>query len=226
MGQPTPPTPGAPADAPTPPTPPTPALPPTPGPDPTEPVDVAALPANVQNLIKSLRREAGDHRTGKTAAEQQAQQAQERLNAMLKAAGFNPDGTEDIDPEKATAQLAERLEMAQNALWTYGVKSAMEGLGPATGANVPLVYDSQSFRDTLDDLLDGDPSTPEFRTVLEAKMREFVAANPAYAAQSGGTPTGTAPRPDPSQGTRGGAAPYDGNLTKAIAQHYAGLRTK
>lgn len=217
---PPPPAPGAPAPQPTPPS-------AQPGLDPNEPVDIINLPANVQKLITELRKENGAHRQGRTAAEQAATAAQQQRDAILRAAGLNPDGTEADDPEARMTEFATRAEQAEARLWTLGVKSHVYDLAAAAGANAKLVYNSNEFRDLLDDLVDDDPDTPEFRTALDGKLREFVAANPEYAATPAGhAPAGSpAPRPDPSQGPRGTAPQrFTGNLTEAVRDHYASLQ--
>jgi hypothetical protein len=185
---------------------------PTPtGQDPTVPVDVNALPPNVRKLIADLRRENGSHRQGRTAAEQAAAEAQQQRDAVLKALGINADGSEVEDPQARVTELAERAERAEAYAWTIGVKSNVYDLAASTGANPKLVFNSNEFRDTLDDLVAADPGSPEFRSALEQKMRDFVAANPEYASAAPSTtaapPPG--PRPDRSQGRGSSAEPVD-----------------
>lgn len=176
--------------------------PPTPpGLDPSEPVDMTVLPANVRKLIADLRKETGGHRQKATAAEQAATAAQQQRDAVLAALGVKSDGSEVDDPEARAVELAQRVERAEAYAWTVGVKSDVYDLAAATGANPKLIYACNDFRDTLDDLTDDEPGTPEFRTAIEQKMREFVAANPEYAATTS-TPSVAppTPRPDRSQG--------------------------
>lgn len=221
-GAPTPPpAPGAPAPQPAPNPSPTP-----PGPDPGAPVDIASLPANVQKLIGDLRKENGSHRQGRTAAEETATHAQAQRDAVLKALGINPDGSDVDDPEARAAELAGRAEQAEARIWTLGVKGHVYDLASTVGANAKLVYNSNEFRDTLDDLVDEDPDTPEFRAALEQKMREFITANPEYAGTATATPGAPgAPRPDPSQGGRGQPGQmFSGSLTDAIKTYYSQQR--
>lgn len=176
------------------------------GQDPNAPVDVNNLPPNVRKLIADLRKENGSHRQSRTAAEQAAQAAQEQRDAVLKALGINADGSEADDPQARAAELAERVERAEARAWTIGVKSDVYDLAAKAGANARLVYNSQEFRDELDDLVDQEPGTSEFRAAIEQKMRDFVAANPEYAAASSASAAApAAPKPDKSQG-RGSAA--------------------
>jgi hypothetical protein len=142
----------------------------------------------VQKLITDLRKENGTHRTGRTAAEAAATQAQQQRDSVLKALGLNPDGSATTDPEAAAAQLAERAEAAEARAWTLGVKTAVYDLAGNLGANAKLVYASNDFRDTLDDLVDDDPETKEFKDALKTKIKDFVEANPEYKASAGQGP--------------------------------------
>jgi hypothetical protein len=152
----------------------------------------------VQKLISELRTENGKHRTEKQTAAQTAAAAEEKLAAVLKAAGLNPDGTTTDDPAAAAAELAERAEAAEARIWSLGTRSAIYDQAADAGVNAKLIFNSDEFRDTLDDLVDQDPETPAFRAAVMQKMRDYVAANPEYA----GTKTPTGPRPDPGQGGR------------------------
>jgi hypothetical protein len=200
------PAPGAPAPTPTPqpPTPPTPT--PTPGPDPNTPVDVASLPANVQNLIRTLREENGTRRTAAQTAEQAKTAAEQRLAAMLKAAGFQPDGTAATDPEAAAARLTEERDQAKADAWESAVKLHIYGMAGRLNANAEALIDSVAFLDSLDDLVDKAPNSTEFKTSLEAKVQEAVTQNPARykagnaaptPARSGGEFTGGPPGAQP-----------------------------
>jgi hypothetical protein len=192
------------------------------------------------NLIESLREEkeqikaeraridaeSKEHKTGRTTAEQQAAEAKDRLKAILKAAGLNPDGTElPEDPEQLAARLAERAEAAEARVWTIGVKSAVYDQASAAGVNAKLVYNSNDFRDLLDDLVEQDPDTPAFRAVILQKMKDFVAANPEYATASAAEPPKpTNPKPDPSQGSRGETPTRSQGLAAAVSKAMASPR--
>lgn len=202
------------------------------GQDPAVPVDVNALPPNVRKLIADLRRENGSHRQGRTAAEQAAVAATEQRDAVLKALGINPDGTEVDDPQARAAELTQRAEAAEAYAWTVDVKSQVYDLAASTGCNPKLVYSSQDFRDTLDDLVDADPGTPEFKTELKRRMQDFVAENPEYAAASPAAtvPPPAGPRPDRSQGRGSAAEPVDFRTAspEAVSAELAkyGIRTR
>lgn len=153
---------------------------------------------------KALARKHEDQAKANRDAATQGSQAQQQLAAILAAAGLNPDGTPLDDPQALAEQLNQRAEAAEARIWTLGVKDAVYDQAGATGVNAKLIYSSTDFRDMLDDLVDDDPGSPEFRAAVATKMREFVAANPEYAAgpQSRfGAGGDGGPRPD------GGAAP-------------------
>jgi len=190
------------------------------------------------NLIEKLREdnerakaeanqyktENNQHKAGRTTAEQQAALAQERLNAVLKAAGLNPDGTEmPEDPAQLAAQFAERAQAAEARIWTLGVRDAVFTQAAAAGVDPELIYEAGKFRDTLDDLVDDDPDTPAFRTAVLQKMKDFAAANPKYAhtPPSADPPKPPTPKPDPSQGPRGDTPTRSQGIAAAVAKAMA-----
>lgn len=211
------PTPGAPATEPTPQTTPPAGLAPVVAPA-TE--DITSLPDWAQKQIRDARAEAAKSRTTakQTAAEEARQQT---LAQVAKALGMGTEG-EPVDPAALTAQI----EAAQNAAWVSSVELQVHRAAAALGADPEALLDSNAFRDTLDDLVDEDPRSADFATALQTKVQEALAKNPTKYRANGQAPsTPAAPRPDPSQGSRGGAQPrFSGNLTEAISQHYANLR--
>ena len=210
------PTPGAPA-APAQPAPPNPG-PAQPAPTPAAPaapapLDPSALPPEAQAYLKA-QIDAADlkARTGSkanAAAEARAEMAAQ----VAKALGLS--GDEPPDP----AKLTEQVQAARDAAWASGVELQIYRTAAAAGANPDALLDSRSFIESLDDLVDLDPSSAEFRTQLQAKVQEAAAKFPATPA-AGQAPAG--PRPDPSQGTRGTPpANRPTSLTQAYQQHYA-----
>lgn len=178
-----------------------------PGQDPNQPVDVAALPANVQQLIANLRRENATHRQGKTTAEQAAQAAQQQRDAILRAAGLNPDGSPADDPEAAAAQLTAQLGEYHDSLWQATVDSTVRAAAVKLGADAEELLDSNAFLSTLDEHVEADPRDPAFVELLRAKVAEAVERNPAKYKAAAAGPGG--PRPDPSQGRGGTNGPTD-----------------
>lgn len=175
---------------------------PTPaGPDPSEPVDVTALPPNVRKLIADLRKESGGHRQKATAAEQAAAAAQQQRDAILKAAGLNPDGSEASDPEAAVNQLTEQLGEYHDTLWKLSVDATVRAAASRLGANAEMLLDSNAFFSTLDEHVDDDPRDPEFARLVETRVEEAMLRDPERYKAATATPAGPpAPRPDRSQG--------------------------
>lgn len=208
MTQPADPTPGAPGVDPTP----QPATAPAPAADTVE--DIGTLPDWAQKQIRDARAEAAKART--TAKQNAADQARQELTQQLaKALGLAQD--EPVDPATLTAQI----EQAQNAAWRSAVELNVYRLAGQHGANPDALLDSLKFVDSLDDLVDMDPRSQEFATALATKVQEAVTANPNYKAAGQAPAAPTAPRPDPSQGSRGGTpTPRGRTLTDAIRAHY------
>jgi len=142
------------------------------------------------------------------AAEARAEMAAQ----VAKALGLPGDGPPD------PAVLTEQVEAARDAAWASSVELQIYRTAAAAGANPDALLDSRSFIESLDDLVDLDPSSAEFKTALQAKVQEAAAKYPAQ--QAPGAPNG--PRPDPSQGSRGtppAARPV--SLGDALRGHYA-----
>lgn len=203
------PTPGAPATAPNPQAPPTPAAPPaTPPAQAAE--DVASLPDWAQKMIRDTRAEAAKARTdAKAAAAADARKAV--LDEFAQKLGFAGDNPPD------PAELASQAGAAREAAWSYAVELEVIRATGDPGAAAKLL-DSVSFLDSLDEMVDLNPSSTEFKDGLKTKVQEALAKLPAPPA--GQAPNG--PRPDPTQGTRGTPpANRPTSLTQALNAHYA-----
>lgn len=206
------PAPGAPVVAPSPETPPVGSVPATP---PSE--DVTALPDWAQKALRDARADAAKSRT--TAKQTAAEEARKEMAAQVaKALGIA--GDEPVKPEELTAQV----EAAQSTAWRNGTELALYRVATRLGADAEALLDSNSFLDTLDDLVSVDPRSAEFATQLEAKVNAALEKSPAKFKTAGQASGLNAPRPDPSQGPRGNApAPFAGvSLTDAVKAHYAG----
>lgn len=182
--------------------------------------DISSLPEWAQKQIRDARAEAAKSRT--TAKQTAAEEArQEYADRLARALGLTED--EPVDPDELTQQI----EHAQAAAWRSGVELQVYRAAGTFGANADALLDSLSFIDSLDDLVDVDPRSPEFATQLEAKVQaalernpNFRAASQAQAASATQQPSPNTPRPDPSQGARGpGAATRPTSLFDAISQH-------
>jgi hypothetical protein len=126
---------------------------------------------------QALARKNESRAKSNVAAAQQAEQYKSQLEAMLKAAGVGAEG-EIADP----AQLTDHLERAQAVAWQSGVELQLLRLGPRLGADAEALLDSNSFIDSLDDLVEDDPRSPEFAAALEAKVKAAIEKNPKYRA--------------------------------------------
>lgn len=181
----------------------------------TEAQDVSSLPSWAQKLLTDTRTEAAKHRTEKQTATQQAQAAQAQRDAILKAAGYKPDGSEaDPDPAALTAQIQE----AQAVAWTNAVELSVVRSTLAVGANAEALLDSRAFIDSLDQFVDDDPNSGEFKKKIADHVKSYVDKHPTFKAaapgpaRSGGDHPGGAGQPPAERGK--------GGLGGAIGRHY------
>ena len=150
-----------------------------------------------QKIIDELRKENAGHRTAKQTATQQAQAAQAQRDAVLKALGLTPDGTDaPLDPEALAAQVTEHQAIA----WETAAENAILRVAGPAGADADALLDSNAFLDSLGDLIALDPKSAEFRTKLQAHITVWLDKHPKHkaaptvptAARSGGDhPGGT-----------------------------------
>lgn len=169
--------------------------------------DISSLPDWAQKQLRDARAEAAKSRT--TAKQNAAAEARAELTAQLaKALGLAED--EPVDP----AELTSQIEHAQSVAWRNGVELQVFRAAGSLGANPEALLDSMSFIDSLDDLVDEDPRSPEFTEALKEKVAAALERNPGYrAAQQATGPAG--PRPDPSQGARGAGPDVDSRIAEA-----------
>lgn len=173
-------------------TPPAPPVPPAgkpapPAPAPptgSDPAKVEDLPDWAQKLIRDTRKEAGDNRTAKTAAEQQRQ---DMLDGIAKALGLK---TDDAPPDPAVLQQTvtqreEKISTLENDLRVRDVELAAFRSASQLGADAAALLDSRSFVTTLAAL---DPAADDFATQVEAAIKKAVDTNPKFRAASVPTP--------------------------------------
>lgn len=142
-----------------------------------------------------------------------AQEKEEQLAKVLKALGKTSDADEPPDPAELTAQI----EAAQSAAWRSSVELQVHRIAGKLGGDPDRMLDSMSFIDTLDELVDADPASADFRTQVEAKVREAIDRNPTFKAGSSGPRN---PAPDQSQG-RGGNTDGPVDFRKASKEQVA-----
>jgi hypothetical protein len=179
--------------------------------------DLATLPEDVRKIIEDARAEAAKHRTEKQAATTEAQAAKAQRDAILKAAGFTPDG-KDTPPDPAA--LTAQLEQQQAVAWTNAVELNVVRTAQAAGADGDKLLDSRAFIDSLDSFTEDDVQSPEFRTKLDAHIKKYVAEHPSFK-----TTTTTAPPRaggDRAPGGGGTQPQHAKGLGAAIRAHYGG----
>lgn len=156
------------------------AAPPNPQQPSTETQDVSQLPDWAQKIITDTRAEAAKHRTEKKAATEQVSAEQARVAAILKAAGINADGEEQVDPEAL-------LQEKSTELWSKSIELQIFQSAPTHGVNAKALTDSVSFWEAMGDL---DPADPEFAASVDKAIADAVKANPALKAQQGSPRSG------------------------------------
>lgn len=182
-----------------------------------QPTDLSTLPADVRKLIEDTRAEAAKHRTEKATATTEAQAAKAQRDAILKAAGLNPDGT---DAPATTEALTAQVEQQQAVAWTASVELNVFRTAQAAGANGEALLDSRAFIDSLDAFTEDDPTGPDFRTKLEAHIKAYVEKHPTFKANA--TTTTAPPRAggDRPAGGSGTQPQRTQGLGAAIKAHY------
>lgn len=145
--------------------------------------NVDQLPAWAQKIIRDTRKEAGDNRTAKTAAETQAQSI---LAAVAKAAGIKVEG-EQPDPAKLTADLT----TAQQAQADTARQLAIYKAASTAGADPAKLLDSNSFMTSVQGLdpTDGEAVAAAITSAVTANtsLKAARAAGASGIEQTGGT---------------------------------------
>ena len=190
---------------------------PGPGAQPATPTDLSTLPADVRKLIEDTRAEAAKHRTEKQTATTEAQAAKTQRDAVLKAMGLNPDGT---DAPATTEALTAQVEQQQAVAWTAAVELTVFRTAQAAGANGEALLDSRAFIDSLDAFTEDDPQSADFRTKLDAHIKAYVEKHPAFKVNA--TTTTAPPRAggDRPAGGSGTQPQRPQGLGAAIKAHY------
>jgi hypothetical protein len=182
-----------------------------------QPTDLSTLPADVRKLIEDTRAEAARHRTEKATATTEAQAAKAQRDAILKAAGLNPDGQQ---APATTEALTAQVEQQQAVAWTAAVELNVFRTAQAAGANGEALLDSRAFIDSLDAFTEDDPTGPDFRTKLETHIKAYVEKHPTFKANT--TTTTAPPRAGGDRPAGGSGTPPQRaqGLGAAIKAHY------
>lgn len=145
---------------------------------------VEDLPDWAQRLIRQERSESASQRTARQQAEQAAQQqADERIRAVLKAAGYEANEDEDDPAKLAEAARAER-EKAEADAREARVELAVYRAAPDKNADAKALLDSRSFLQSIKDL---DPTDAE---AVAAAVEKAVQDNPKLAVTQAATRSG------------------------------------
>lgn len=160
------PVPGPPAAAAAPQAPAQPAAPATPA----TPEQVSDLPEWAQKIITDARKEAGDHRAAKNAADQQ-------LAAILKAAGIVDDKDPAAVLEAATKERDAAAQERDAARRELAVLKAAQAVGADTGK----LLDRASFMTTIQGL------DVQDATAVKAAIEAAIAADPTLKAPRAGS---------------------------------------
>jgi hypothetical protein len=165
---------------------------------PAETQDETALPPWAQKELKRARGDAGKYRTEAQTATQAAAAAKAKQDAVLKALGLKPDGSDEpLTQEQLDARIAE----AADEVWTTKVENLVLR---TSGVDADALWDSRAFVRSLDPFSDMDPRTPEFAKDVAAHIAKYVTDHPQFkaktedppgAARSGGDHPGGAGKP-------------------------------
>jgi hypothetical protein len=160
---------------------------PQPAPTPVEPAkpaateDITSLPEWAQKQIRDARAEAAKSRT--TAKQTAADEArQETLATIAKALGIRRGRQAGRSGGADQARSSRRRPRRGAPPWSF----RYTGTRPQ---HADALLDSLKFIDSLDELVEMDPRSPDFATALEAKVQEAVASK-----ANGQAPVATAPR--------------------------------
>lgn len=175
--------------------------------------DPKNLPPEAQEWLRQ-QLESEKYKVREGARSKAAEEARQQLMADLaNALGLAGDGEEPPSAE----ELSAHLEQAQAEAYRSGVETQLYRLAGRMGFDAEAMLDSNRAMEDLIDALDenegaGDlvPGTREFAAALEAAAAKALEKNPRLRLGPSG------PRPDPSQGARGGGvASLDAQIAEA-----------
>jgi plasmid stabilization system protein ParE len=170
-----------------------------------------------QKVIDDLRKENAKHRTNNQTSTQQAQAAQQQLEAVLKALGKNPDGSDlPPDPKALAAEVAQQTAVA----WETAAENAILRVAGTAGADADALLDSNAFLDSLGDFIELDPKSAEFRQKLQAHITVWVDKHPKH--KAAGTVPAAARSGGDHPGGAGGTSARPTSLDAALKRRYGG----
>lgn len=152
-------------------------------------------------------------REAERKAKEKARAADERLAAILKAAGLTPDGKEDpADQLKAAREAADKATARARQI---AVELAVYKSAGKAGADPDAVLDSRGFLAEVSEL---DPEAKNFADQVVDAMKKALKANPRLAASAGQGPG----KQGADHNGGGGQVPKAKNLTEAITARLGG----
>lgn len=158
----------------------------------------------------------GKAREDTKKAKQAAKEAQDRVAAILKAAGLTQDGKQD--PEEQLKELAARADAAEKRATELVTRDAVRTAAAKHNGDAEQLLDSRSFAGKLADL---DTTAADFGDKVADLVKAEVKANPRYASQSTGG-KGAGKQGADHSGASGKDTTKPKNLTEAIAARLGG----
>lgn len=135
-----------------------------------EPKDVKDFPSAAQKMIRDLRKEAGDNRGGKSAAEAALQKLKDDFAVAL---GLKKG--EDVDPAKLQEQLTADVAKANGERDEARLELAVFRSADKHGADPSALLDSRDFLKDVGELDAADKNFPED---LAGLIKQRVKDNP------------------------------------------------
>ena len=152
-------------------------------------------------------------REGEKKAKAAARAADERVAAILKAAGLTPDGK--TDPAEQLKAAAEERDKATQKLRDKSLRLSVRENADKAGVDPAAVIDSSSFRTTVAEL---DPDADDYDDQVTAAMKKALKSNPRLAATAGQGPG----KQGADHSGNGGGKSKPKNLTDAITAKLGG----
>jgi hypothetical protein len=152
-------------------------------------------------------------RAAEAKAKAEKKSADDRVAAVLKAAGLTPDGKQD--PEQQVKDLSARADAAEARAQVLATRDAVRTAASKHNGDPELLLDSQRFLGKLTDL---DTTAPDFGDKVADLVKAEVKANPRLAADT----KGAGKQGTDHSGSGGGQKPKAKTLHEAIAAKLGG----
>lgn len=147
-------------------------------------VDPERLAASLAAARESERRALAVSKAAKAEAEAVEKRSQERIAAILKAAGLDAAGGDKPDPEKAVQAISQERDAATATARELAAENAILRGASAAGGDPVAMSDSLSVRAAVAKL---DPEADDYTEALGKALKAAIKANPALAARTAST---------------------------------------